>query len=185
MATYAKTAIEAASALKISDRQLHNWRRESWFPADGFDAARGWNVASIAAAREKHGRKKGSSASAQLSEIRAAREAVRLKREQAEYELFQTELAARQGELISRAVVVQYQRELVGVVRDRLAGFPQMMARLVTGRTLKNRVRSEATSLVRELLDWMASESDVIGNERKRSVWEEWKQRTIKGRRKK
>ena len=44
--TMVPTRIQAAAELGISERQLHNWTKESWFPPSGHTKD-GWNVGSI------------------------------------------------------------------------------------------------------------------------------------------
>lgn len=150
---------QAASALGVTDRQLGNWRKESWFPADAVSGNQ-WDVKKIERARDEHGRK-GSQASNLNQQLTLAIKSEQLRQERVNSRRLEMSLAKEEGKLIPREAFETFVVTVLSQLRRLQDQLPDLV---VSGLTeeMSERVRE---SLKRELLLWTQQTRQTIDDE--------------------
>lgn len=147
-----KTQRAAASKLNIDERQLRRWMKETWFPADG-KSADGFDVGSIAAARDAMGRK-GSAEAKAARDLKLQTDRERLKQAELKTKAAQLQLRQTEGELIERDAVELHFALMLTQLGDWCDQLPELIAADVPKShraKIRNRLKSELDRRRREL----------------------------------
>lgn len=150
---------QAASALGVSDRQLGNWRKESWFPADAVSGNQ-WDVERIRRARDDHGRK-GSQASNLSQQLSLAIKSEQLRQERVNSRRLEMVLEKDEGKLIPREAFETFVVVVLSQLRRLQDQLPDLVASGLSEETAE-RVRQ---SISRELLLWTQQTRQTIDEE--------------------
>ena len=130
-----RTRWECAAAIKVSDKTLQTWAKETWFPADARDAKRRWNADAIL--RVLPSNKKTAQANQptaeqqQRAELRLAMDAIAFKTKEVELETKLDRFKTRRGELVERAKFDAILAELFTWVAEVLDQTPHTIAAAV------------------------------------------------------
>lgn len=162
----------AAKALGVSAKTLQTWQEEPWFPAKG-RTKDGYDVAAIDRARKLNGRKgsdpQRSSRSDQLGQLKVAREAQRLKREQIACERDSLALRRECHEVIDRRSLELFASTFLTDFGDWCDQLPDVIAvksgvpakhRKAVSRTLKEALDGRRQQM-KETLEARAREMDA------------------------
>lgn len=175
----------AAAALGVSAKTIQTWQDSPDFPGDIITIVgrrKRYDVDKLRAYSEAMS-KKGSDKSEEARQMSLAKQAIDLEMKQQQVEEYRIQLEIKRGQLLSRAAVVEYQRKLLVLLRERLAGFPPEMAQLVP-RKQKQVVLAAATRRVDQILLHLSREVEVIDNPKKHRQFLSWVKRSLSLKRK-